>query len=65
MTFSFVSCASITAKACGVEPELRRKLSTQDIIVGYQDPEAFREVGQRTFDQWKEIAESLGLYVTA
>ena len=47
------------------QPELRRKLSAQDIIVGYQDPEAFREVGQRTFDQWKEIAESLGLYVTA
>ena len=26
---------------------------------------AFRDVGQRTFDQWKDIAESLGLYVTA
>jgi tripartite-type tricarboxylate transporter receptor subunit TctC len=33
------------------QPELRRKLAAQDIIVGYEDPKAFRSVGQRTFDQ--------------
>jgi len=31
---------------------------------GYEDPEAFRALGQRTFEQWKEIAESLDLYAT-
>jgi tripartite-type tricarboxylate transporter receptor subunit TctC len=45
-------------------PELRRKLAAQDIILGYEDPEAFRATGQRTFEQWKEIAESLDLYAT-
>jgi tripartite-type tricarboxylate transporter receptor subunit TctC len=45
-------------------PELQRKLAAQDIILGYEDPETFRATGQPSFDQWREIAESLDLYAT-